>query len=149
MTPERWQQVKDVVGRALDIAPGHARDALIDAACAADAELRDEVVSLLAAAEIADSLPGARAAVAAAARDVERDRAEEGRAADADLRRVLEPALAALEKLDPRKARVVELRYFGGLSVEESAEVLKVSADTVGREWRRARAFLLREIERK
>ena len=58
-------------------------------------------------------------------------------------------ALAALEKVDPRKARVVELRYFGGLSAEESAEVLKVSPDTVGREWRRARAFLLREMERK
>ncbi len=61
----------------------------------------------------------------------------------------LDDALAALEKVDPRKARVVELRYFGGLSAEESAEVLKVSPDTVGREWRRARAFLLREMERK
>ena len=61
----------------------------------------------------------------------------------------LDEALAALEKVDPRKARVVELRYFGGLSVEEAAEVLKVSPDTVGREWRRARAFLLREMERK
>ena len=61
----------------------------------------------------------------------------------------LDEALAALEKVDARKARVVELRYFGGLSAEESAEVLKVSADTVGREWRRARAFLLREMERK
>jgi RNA polymerase sigma factor (TIGR02999 family) len=60
----------------------------------------------------------------------------------------LDEALAGLEKVDPRKARVVELRYFGGLSVEETAEVLKVSPDTVGREWRRARAFLLREIER-
>lgn len=50
----------------------------------------------------------------------------------------LDDALVALEQLDKRKARVVELRYFGGLSVEEVAEVLQVSADTVGREWRRA-----------
>ena len=61
----------------------------------------------------------------------------------------LDEALAELEKVDPRKARVVEMRYFGGLSAEEAAEVLKVSPDTVGREWRRARAFLLREMERK
>ena len=61
----------------------------------------------------------------------------------------LDEALGELAEVDPRKARVVELRYFGGLSVEETAEVLKVSPDTVGREWRRARAFLLREMERK
>lgn len=61
----------------------------------------------------------------------------------------LDDALKHLQEVDERKARVVELRYFGGLSVEEAAEVLKVSPDTVGREWRRARAFLLREMERK
>lgn len=61
----------------------------------------------------------------------------------------LDDALKNLQEVDERKARVVELRYFGGLSVEEVAEVLKVSPDTVGREWRRARAFLLREVERK
>jgi RNA polymerase sigma-70 factor (ECF subfamily) len=61
----------------------------------------------------------------------------------------LDDALKLLQDVDERKARVVELRYFGGLSVEEVAEVLKVSPDTVGREWRRARAFLLREMERK
>ncbi|HVF68126.1 MAG TPA: sigma-70 family RNA polymerase sigma factor [Pyrinomonadaceae bacterium] len=60
----------------------------------------------------------------------------------------LDDALKHLQEVDERKARVVELRYFGGLSVEEVAEVLKVSPDTVGREWRRARAFLLREMER-
>ena len=60
----------------------------------------------------------------------------------------LDDALKLLQDVDERKARVVELRYFGGLSVEEVAEVLKVSPDTVGREWRRARAFLLREMER-
>ncbi len=61
----------------------------------------------------------------------------------------LDDALGLLQEVDERKVRVVELRYFGGLSVEETAEVLKVSPDTVGREWRRARAFLLREMERK
>jgi RNA polymerase sigma factor (TIGR02999 family) len=61
----------------------------------------------------------------------------------------LDEALGELERIDERKACVVELRYFGGLTVEETAEVLGVSPDTVGREWRRARAFLLREMERK
>lgn len=51
-------------------------------------------------------------------------------------------ALERLAVIDPRKARVVELRFFGGLSVEETAEVLGVSVETVGREWRRARAWL-------
>jgi len=59
----------------------------------------------------------------------------------------LDEALNDLAKVDERKARVVELRYFGGLTVEEIAEVLKVSTDTVTREWRRARAWLHREIE--
>src|SRR5204862_3719933 len=55
--------------------------------------------------------------------------------------------LGALEAVDPQKARVVELRYFAGLSVEEAAEVLGVSPTTVKREWRRARAFLHRDIK--
>jgi RNA polymerase sigma-70 factor (ECF subfamily) len=59
----------------------------------------------------------------------------------------LDDALVALARLDERKCRVVELRYFGGLSVEETAEALGVSADTVGRDWRAARAFLRRELE--
>ena len=59
----------------------------------------------------------------------------------------LDDALATLATVDERKSRVVELRYFGGLSVEETAEVLGVHPDTVTREWRRARAFLRRELE--
>lgn len=59
----------------------------------------------------------------------------------------LDDALAALARVDERKARVVELRYFGGLTAEETAEVLGVHVDTVGREWRRARMFLRRELE--
>ena len=60
----------------------------------------------------------------------------------------LDDALAALEAYDARKARVVELRFFGGLTIEEAAEVLKVSADTVARDWDFARAWLYREMTR-
>jgi RNA polymerase sigma factor (TIGR02999 family) len=58
----------------------------------------------------------------------------------------LDDALNELAELDPRKARVIELRFFAGLSVEETAAVLKVSADTVMRDWRLARAWLLAEL---
>jgi RNA polymerase sigma factor (TIGR02999 family) len=60
----------------------------------------------------------------------------------------IDDALRALEVMDPRKSQVVELRFFGGLSVAETAEVLKVSEDTVLRDWRLARTWLLREIGR-
>jgi RNA polymerase sigma factor (TIGR02999 family) len=60
----------------------------------------------------------------------------------------LDDALTVLASVDERKSRVVELRYFGGLSVEETAEALGVHPDTVGREWRRAKAFLRRELAR-
>ncbi len=58
----------------------------------------------------------------------------------------LDEALAALARLDPRKSRVVELRYFGGLTIEETAEALGVSIDTTKRDWRMARAWLLAEL---
>jgi RNA polymerase sigma factor (TIGR02999 family) len=58
----------------------------------------------------------------------------------------LDEALNALAERAPRKAQVVELRFFGGLSVEETAEVLHVSAITVMREWKSARAWLYREL---
>jgi RNA polymerase sigma factor (TIGR02999 family) len=61
----------------------------------------------------------------------------------------LDDALNALAEVDPRKSRVVELRYFGGLSVEETAAVLHVSPETVHRDWRVAKAFLLRELSGK
>jgi RNA polymerase sigma factor (TIGR02999 family) len=60
----------------------------------------------------------------------------------------VDDALQGLAKLDPRKARVVELRFFGGLSLEETAEALQVSTDTVGRDWRAAKAWLRRELQR-
>lgn len=59
----------------------------------------------------------------------------------------LDDALAALAKIDPRKSQVVELRFFGGLSVDETAEFLKVSPQTVLRDWRLAKSWLLREID--
>ena len=58
----------------------------------------------------------------------------------------LDQALQRLAEVDERKSRVVELRFFGGLSVKEDAEVLKVSADTVMRDWKLAKVWLLREL---
>jgi RNA polymerase sigma factor (TIGR02999 family) len=58
----------------------------------------------------------------------------------------LDDALNALATIAPRKVRVVELRFFAGLSVEETAEVLKVSPDTVVRDWRMAKVWLYREL---
>jgi RNA polymerase sigma factor (TIGR02999 family) len=58
----------------------------------------------------------------------------------------LDVALDKLENLDPRLSRIVELRYFGGLSVEETAEVLSVSVRTVKRDWSIARAWLRNEM---
>uniref|UniRef100_Q01Y10 RNA polymerase, sigma-24 subunit, ECF subfamily n=1 Tax=Solibacter usitatus (strain Ellin6076) TaxID=234267 RepID=Q01Y10_SOLUE len=58
----------------------------------------------------------------------------------------LDAALASLSNVDPRKARVVELRYFGGLSVEETAEALRISPETAKRDWKMAKAWLLREL---
>jgi RNA polymerase sigma-70 factor, ECF subfamily len=58
----------------------------------------------------------------------------------------LNEAMDALARLDPRKVQVVEMRFFGGLSVEETAEVLKVSSVTVMRDWSTAKAWLYREL---
>jgi len=60
----------------------------------------------------------------------------------------LDEALEKLSAIDERKAKVVEFRYFGGLSVEETAEVLKISTITVTRDWNMAKAWLAREITR-
>ncbi len=59
---------------------------------------------------------------------------------------VLDEALNALAHIDWRKSRIVELRYFGGLTIEEAAEVVGVSADTAKRDWRMARAWLMAEL---
>ena len=60
----------------------------------------------------------------------------------------LHDALEALQAIDPRKSKVVEMRYFGGLSVEETAEALGISIGTVNRDWRLARSWLIREMKR-
>jgi len=60
----------------------------------------------------------------------------------------LDDAMKELAKLDARKVQVVEMRFFGGLSVEETAEVLKVSTITVMRDWSTANAWLYRELSR-
>jgi DNA-directed RNA polymerase specialized sigma24 family protein len=58
----------------------------------------------------------------------------------------LDRALSTLSEFDGRKSRVVELRYFGGLSVEETATVLRISPETVLRDWKMAKAWLFREL---
>jgi RNA polymerase sigma-70 factor, ECF subfamily len=60
----------------------------------------------------------------------------------------LDEALVSLAAVDPRKERVVELKYFGGLTTEEAAEVLEVSSATVERDWSTARIWLRRELSR-
>lgn len=61
----------------------------------------------------------------------------------------LDDALTSLAAVDPRKSQVVELRFFGGLNIEETAEVMKVSSMTIQREWRWAKAYLYRELGRR
>ena len=58
----------------------------------------------------------------------------------------LDDALMALQQIDPRKVQVIEMRFFAGLTVKESAEVLKISEDTVMRDWRLGRAWLMNEL---
>lgn len=60
----------------------------------------------------------------------------------------LHEALEALQAVDPRKSKVVEMRYFGGISIEETAQALGVSIGTVNRDWRLARSWLIREMKR-
>ena len=78
------------------------------------------------------------------AADVEVDRIADQSRADELV--ALDDALQALERLDERLARTVELRFFGGLSIDEAAEALGVSPRTVKRDWRKARAWLYREL---
>ncbi len=75
------------------------------------------------------------------------DEALLGEDRDADLV-ALDEALTRLSKLDPRKGRVVELRFFSGLGVEETAAILNVSPETVMRDWKMSKAWLHRELQR-
>ena len=60
----------------------------------------------------------------------------------------LDDALGELSRMDPRRAQVIDLRFFGGLTVEETAQVLDISPQTVMRDWKLARAWLARELAR-
>ena len=64
-----------------------------------------------------------------------------------DILIALDDALVSLAEIDPRKARIVELRFFGGLEIKETAEVVGLSPETVMRDWRLARSWLLRELD--
>jgi RNA polymerase sigma factor (TIGR02999 family) len=70
-----------------------------------------------------------------------------GKDAETDLV-ALDGALTGLARIDPRKARIVEMRFFGGLTVEEIGEVLKISTGTIKRDWRAAKAWLYQELTR-
>ncbi len=61
----------------------------------------------------------------------------------------VDEALSAFQQIDPRKARVVELRFFGGLSIEETAEALGISVESVARDWRLAKVWLMRRLTRR
>src|ERR1700733_11233686 len=71
--------------------------------------------------------------------------ARAGRGTDVDLL-ALDEALTSLARIDPRGARIIELRFFSGLTLEETAEVMGISAGTVKRDWNAARAWLYREM---
>jgi RNA polymerase sigma factor (TIGR02999 family) len=75
------------------------------------------------------------------------DAAMIGRAVDVDVV-ALDEALTRLAALDPQQSRIVELRFFGGLTMEETAEVMRISPATIGREWRVAKAWLSAELGR-
>jgi RNA polymerase sigma factor (TIGR02999 family) len=88
-----------------------------------------------------------------AKRDDERQKVSIDQALEVNLERssdlvAIDDALNSLSSLDPRQGKVVELRFFGGLSEEETAEVLKISAKTVQREWNKAKAWLYYELSK-
>ena len=81
-------------------------------------------------------------------RRVSLDAADVGQDQSADIL-ALDEALQALAQMSPQQSRIIELRFFGGLTIEETAEVLGVSHSTIEREWRVARAWLWRDLQRK
>src|SRR5215471_3787641 len=107
---------------------------------ALSARLMRRVLVDLARARLADKRGGGSIRVAL-------DESVAAREPDTDVAR-LDDALGSLAAIDPRKARVVELRFFGGLSAEETATALDISSKTVIRDWEFARAWLQRELTR-
>lgn len=115
----RWESRTHFLG----VAAQAMRRILVDAARARQAGKRGGAVTRVSLDEVPLTAPGRGAALVA-----------------------LDDALTALADVDPRKSRVVELRYFGGLTAAETAAVLNVSPETVQRDWRVAKAWLLREL---
>jgi serine/threonine protein kinase len=171
MTAERWRQITAIYHAAIARA-GADRTAYVSSACAGDDDLRRDVESLLAQGESFLAKPvglppgshlgayelievigaGGMGVVyralrrGAGAARVSLDEAPVVTdAPDPDVI-ALSQALDAFARIDERKSRVVELRYFGGLTVEETAEALGISPETVTRDWRIARAWLRREL---
>jgi RNA polymerase sigma factor (TIGR02999 family) len=108
------------------------RQILVNHAEARNARKRGGGRDRVSLSEVLESTPGAPPAVSPPGREV-------------DLH-ALHDALRRLEELDERQARIVELRYFGGMTVTEAAHVLNVSTSTVEKDWRMARLWLLREL---
>jgi RNA polymerase sigma factor (TIGR02999 family) len=119
----QWQNRAHFFGVAAQL----IRRILIDHARAKQAEKRGAGACLLSLDEALDSPAGGRSLDVVA----------------------LDDALEQLAKIDPRQSRIVELRFFAGLTVEETAEVLSISTPTVNREWNAAKAWLFRELNRR
>ena len=137
MTPERWQKIEGLLHDALERTPAE-RLALLDEACAGDQAMRRILVE--------HARGHTRAKRGGDARKVSLDEAAtlaDGKAANMV---ALDDALKSLAEFDPRKSQIVELRYFGGLNIEETAEVIGVSPATVKREWTTAKIWLHREV---
>jgi len=160
MTPDRWERIKQVMEEAL-ARPSAERPRLIASLCPGDEALAVGVESLLAAhigaGRFMETPALEHPAWAAAFEDstgarVSIDRSTTRQSATRSRRWVTSPALAlddaltSLAQVDPRGARVVELRFFSGLTIEETAEALDVSPGTVKRDWNTARAWLYREM---
>jgi RNA polymerase sigma factor (TIGR02999 family) len=116
-------------GHFFAIAARIMRRILVDAARTRTAAKRGGGVELIADAEVLNQVAAA----------------DTSRAAEIV---AIDDALASLAAIDPRRAQVVELRFFAGLSVEETAQALSVSPQTVMRQWKLARAWLAREVRR-
>ena len=139
MTHERWERLKDVFQGAID-QPVSERPGWLTRACAGDTTLLREAEALLASHDTAGEFLEEPARVASGFRGADHN------PADIDVL-ALDEALERLAAIDPEQARIVELRYFGGLTVEETAEVMGSSPATVKRHWAMARAWLKQALE--
>lgn len=137
--PVQWHSRAHFFGWASSL----MRHILVDHARARNAAKRGGGQAVLSLDALQEQATGSAYAAALQARAAE----EVGWREELDMV-ALDSALKSLEQLDARQSRVVELRFFGGLSVIETADVLEISVATVKREWSTARAWLLRELRR-